>query len=74
MPQGCPSIFQCYPMILFLICVGIGCLGNLGGISSELMSDDESDQKMLKSEGELLSILCGFSHSLILDLMLTFVL
>ena len=56
----CPSIFQCYPMLLFLLCVGIGCVCNFGSISNELISDDESDQKMTKSAGELLSILCGF--------------
>ena len=59
MPE-CPSIFQCYPMLLFLLCVGIGCVCNFGSISNELMSDDESDQKMTKSAGKLLSILCGF--------------
>ena len=60
MPEGCESVFKCYPMILFLVCFLCGCIGNVISISGELTSDDNLEQKLSKSGAKLLSIICGF--------------
>ena len=58
--KGCESVFKCNPMILFLVCFLCGCIGNVVSISSELASDDNLEEKITKSGGKLLSIICGF--------------
>ena len=54
------TIKECYPMIVFFICVVCGLCGNIVNIIKEFSSSDSMEEKFSKSGATVMSYLCGF--------------